>query len=324
MADIKERIRAMLRKAGEGNPSEEEREVALRMAHKLMMKHGFSEEDIGDPDRDPGKFQEEPYIKTTGEHDAWKGTLLCNIAEFWFVDAFAYQARFTENRFAAEWFLHGRRDRIDVFKMMFEFIVPQLEAAYTEALNNFGNIQERHARQYALETCKEMSMSPELVESMTEADLATFGLQRLQMMEVQGGDAVVRDIMDLCDIDSFNYAKKVRAYVRRCEIGRGRADSRADVWRHSFFIGAIAELRERLRVLMREEEEDLEDNAQALVLSEREALVQWQKEIGHETETRADNRAIDRQGVRAGVEAGANADLMPGKKLNIERKELNA
>lgn len=320
--DIKDKIRAMLRKAGEGNPSEAEREVALRMAHQLMLKHGLSESEIGNPDDDPGGFTQEPYFRTESESDHWKGTLLCNIAEFYFCDAYAMQPRWAADRFQAEWFLMGKEDHVEVFKMMFEFICPQIEAGFTKALAEFGNIQERHARTYCVETCKEMGMNQELIDSMTEADLAEFGRMRLEQITISNDP--VEDIMNLCEIDSFNYAKKVRAYIKRKEIGRGRPDLRLDVWRNSFFMGAVAEIRERIQAMNKQEVEDLGSSGMALVLNEKEALVRWQEDIGHETEQRSMNQKVDREGVHAGMEAGANADLMPGRKLNLARGELNA
>lgn len=325
---IKDRIRAILRKAGEGNPSEEEREVALRMAQRLMLKHGLTEDDIGDPNNDPGKFTSEPFFKTQTESEMWKGTLLCSIAEFYFCEGYAENPRYAADRNVANWFLLGKEEHIEIMKMMFEFIVPQLERKANEAQAAFGNIQERHARKYCVATCEEMQMPPEVIDGMSQDALAEMGRSRLELLSVAGND-VVEDIMELCEIESYNYAKKVRAYIKRKELGRALADSRLDVWRQSFFMGAIAEIRERLSLLMTEEVENVNDQGEgnagtALVRNEREAIKRYKEDIGLETEARPSRRQIDRNGLSQGIAAGAETDLMVGKKLNMERKELNA
>lgn len=320
--DIKDRIRAILRKAGDGNPSLEEREVALRMAQRLMLKHGLTEQDLG-PEQDHRGFTEEPFFTTTTEAEYWKGQLLCNIAEFYFCDAYAQG---NPDMWYANWYLMGREENIEICKMMFDFIVPQLEAAAVEAQVAFGNVWERHARAYCIATCKEMLMPDAVYESMSDDALGEFGRLRLESVVITEGEpeAAVRDIQELCEIESFNYAKKVQAYIKRKELGRGLAGARVDTWRRSFFIGAITEITERLKGLLIEETEEFGESGAALVLSERDALIRYQESIGHETEKRRSRTKLDRDGLDQGMDAGQSADLMLGKKLNMERKELNA
>lgn len=316
-----EKIKAILRKAGDGNPSEEERLVALRMAQRLMLKHGIDESELGDLHTDGRDILEEEFFRTSTEQDHWKGSLLCNIAEFYFCEAYAMQPPWAADRWQAKWYLMGRADHVTICKAMFEFIVPQVEAKFNEALVNYGNIQERHARTYAIETCKEMQMDESVVETMTDSNLAMMGKLRLESIELKMDP--IEDIMSLCEIESHNYAKKVRAYIRREQIGHAAATSRLDNWRRSFFYGAIAELRERIEDMTREEVEDLGQKGTALVVSEREALEVYKKETDFEVEKRPNEFRADPYGLGAGMRAGAETDLSQGRKITTPRKELN-
>lgn len=316
-----DKIRAILRKADEAdNPSAEERDVAIRMANKLLLKHGLTMSDVGDldpEDRSGRAFKQESGFSTEGDDDYWRGELLFRIAGVYFCKVYRASGY---GHGSYTWMMVGRADHIAMTRAMFEFVAPQVEHEFTVMVSRMTQ-QHRFARRYAIQAFK--------LDNPTEAlphddDLAEFGRARFErikiLMDVEGA---LKDIRALCGIDSIHYGKKVRAKVTRSEIAP-HDTTNLGVWRRSFYHAAGIKIQARLHELIREEVTDLGDVGTALVVNEKADLNRALNDMGLDLQGERNNRKQDAHGRRAGHEAGKRVDVSLGRKLtNVGTPQLN-
>ena len=104
---LAEKIRAILAKAEDENGSEEERDTAMRMAQRLLLKHGLTAADVG-PGANGGRDHQQDEYLTTERAQAWKGGLLRALAPVYFCRVLTKRAG-REGR-ALSWTIFDRRD----------------------------------------------------------------------------------------------------------------------------------------------------------------------------------------------------------------------
>jgi hypothetical protein len=315
-----DKIRAILRKADEGdNPSEHERDVAIRLANKLLLKHGLTMSDVGDldPEDKSGRmFEHASGLYTLGDDDYWRGELLFRIASVYFCKVYRGS---TNDHGAYHWMMVGRLDHIQMTRAMFEFVAPQVEREFTVMVSRMTQ-QHRFARRYAMQAFK---LDHPGEPYPHDDDLAEFGRARFERIKILSGvDGALKDIRALCGIDSVHYGKKVRAKVTRNEIAPHDTKN-LGVWRRSFFTAASTKIKNRLDELMREEAADIGETGTALVKDERADLQRALEDLDLGLTNNKNMRKGDRHGAQAGHEAGERADLSLGRKLATARPQLN-
>lgn len=323
---IVDKIRAILRKADESkNPSEEERDTALRLANRLLLKHGLSMADVGELDEDEGHtFEHGSAFDIDSAEDAWRGLLLHRIATVYFCKV--YRTNFGRGK--ARYMLVGRGDYVKTTMMMFEFLVPQIEAELNIALaallkTTSPNQQQqaRLARTYAQRAAIDAGMP----SGIDDEALAIVGQERLaRITREQDSDSALLDIMNLCGLSSMHYAKKARAFIKRGDIASGAVENLA-VWRRSFHDGAVNRIGKRLADLMREEVKDSGETGMALVRNEAADLDRFLDTLNLGLKTQRSARKIDHHGHAAGRAAGDRADINPGRKVKSPtRRQLGS
>lgn len=329
---IADKIRAILRKADESkNPSEAERETALRLANRLLLKHGLSMADLGDIDdsEDDGRTFGHDRLFEFDQEESWRGTLLYHIAKVYFCKVYYNQLGGGRRRAM----IVGRADYVATTLTMYEFIVPQIESEFNIALVKLTKTtsphqmqQARLARQYAtwavVEYQREHDDEHVSYRDLDDDDLAEFGRERFDTIaERDGMDAALRDVMTICGLTSMHYAKKARAFIRRGDIAAAGVENLA-VWRRSFYDAAAHRIGKRLAELMAEEASDM-DSGVALVKSEAADLDRFFDSLGVKLRSKQSQRQVDYHGNMAGRAAGDRADLNPNRKVRGgEKRQL--
>lgn len=315
-----ERIKALLRKADpERNDNEHERDMALRAANQLLLKHGLAMADLGDVDgsTQPGReFEHSAYFATEGSNDEWRGTLLHRLARIYFCTCYSESHRRTGTR---RLFLVGRGDYVAMCRTMYEFVAPQLERELdvellkiTRTTSPHQQSQARHAREYARMAAMANNEDP---TALSDDELAVEGQRRFAWIaEESGMDAALLDIVSACDV-SLNFAKKVRAFVKRGDIA-GEPIEDLGVWRRSFYDGAISRVAARLRELVNVEVKDMGEAGTSLVRNERADLDEFLDSLNLNLRSRTSNRRADWAGRSSGDAAGRRADLSVGRKVS--------
>lgn len=122
----------------------------------------------------------------------------------------------------------------------------------------------------------------------------------------------------------MNFAKKVRAFVKRGDIAGAGVENLA-VWRRSFFDAAVDRVASRLTALMRSDVNDLGDAGSALVKDERSDLDAFLASLDLGLTSRQSNRSVDAHGAGAGRAAGDRADVSGHRKVGgLGPRQLNA
>lgn len=322
-----DKIRAILRKADENtNASSAEREVAMHMANKLLLKHGLAMEDIGeiaDDDTSAGRMFERTREFETDSSDSWRGTLLHRLSRIYFCKAYYVTVWMGEDASSKQsgrrWILVGRKSNADTCRAMYEFIAPQIQreldvelASIVRTSSPHLQQQARHARTYAEQAAWVSTNHAAAVGECTDEELAEIGRQRLSG---KSGDQAVKDIQALCGIESFHYAKKVRAFIKRGDIARAPIADMG-VFRRSFLEAAVQRVASRVSKLMREDVNDLGDAGTALVKDEKADLNRFMDELGLRLSSHASNRQVDEEGLVAGDAAGRRADISGHSKVS--------
>lgn len=323
MTEITDKVRAILRKADEStNDSEEERDVAMRMAQRLLLKHGLTMadvKDISDADGIEGReFMREFTGVETEAEESWRGNLLHGIGEVYFCKV--YYHTIAGGRKHREWMIVGRADHVAMTKSMYEFVMPQLQYAFDRATSKMHTYQ-RDARKYALAACgvPEFLWTSEVTDT-TDEELAEIGRSHFELIrETQGGEAAIASIREVLRC-SYNYAKHIRVHIRKADIAPSVVAD-LGVWRRSWFDYATVQIRNRLRELRREEAANLSGGTD-LVVSEDKALERELDRLDLGLHRKKNNRKTDRQGAAAGVRAANEADLSGHSKLGGNRKLL--
>lgn len=333
-----DKIKAILRKADENaNASEEERDTAMRMANRLLLKHGMEMADLGDIE-DHGEMPGREWVHdragidvTHGDKDVWKSVLLHRMAPTYFCKSYRIPLG---KRDAYRLVLLGRSDHVAACKAMFDFVVPQLEAELNVALAKITRTssphqqqQARHARRYAEYAAIEYLRGNEEGSSLgdvSDDELARLGRERYEgIVEDASTEMALADIMAVCNV-SMNFAKKVRAFVKRGDIAGAQIENLA-VWRRSFFDGAIGRVATRLREAMRVEVKDLGEPGTALVKDENAALKEFMASLNLGLRSSTSNRSIDGAGHAAGDAAGKRADISGSRKVSgLGQRRLGA
>lgn len=318
-----DKIKSILRKADETkNPSEAERDTALRMANRLLLKHGLSMADLGDIDgeAESGRdFEHGGAFDIDSEADMWKSLLLHRIGKVYFCEV--YRTRYGRGR--VRMMMVGRSDYLATAKAMYEFIEPQVIAelnialaAMTKTDSPHQQQQARLARQYAIaaaiEYLREMEEGVAYTD-LEDEELAQMGKDRLEAIE--DADEALHDIMALCGLSSMHYAKKARAFIKRGAIASADVENLA-VWRRSFLDGAVGRIAKRLKQLMAEEVQHVGETGTALVKNEQADLEQFLDTLDLGLRKRRSSRQVDLNGLAAGREAGDRADLSVGRKVD--------
>lgn len=309
---LMEKIRAILRKAEESsNESPEERDTAMRMAQRLLLKHGLSMQDVGSLDEadDGREFERSSAALDLDLSEHWKGTLLYRISRVYFVQAY-YTSLSRKRR---TWSMVGRADHIAATKAMYEYVWPQIQLELNVATSKMG-LYQRIARRYALAVAGG--------DPGDDEALAEIGRKRLEAMTKVDASAGADDIARLCDLRSSQYAKNAMRFIRRGEIAPSDTTN-LKVWRNSFLDNAISRVASRLRELQNEEVEDLGDAGTALVRNERAELDNFLESLNLGLRSSHSSRQYDSAGALAGREAGDRADLSGHRKMSNNVKELN-
>lgn len=308
-----DKIRAILRKAEEStNEHEAERDTAMRMAQRLLLKHGLTMSDVGSLETDERAFEQEHNITDTDRASNWKGTLLNRIARVYFCQVYFIPVS-SKHR---TWTVLGRQDHVEATKMMFEFVWPQIQRELDVAQSKMG-LYQRIARRYCLALVEDPA-------EITDEELAEIGMERLANMEALGADYQAADVRDLLDLNSLQYAKNALRFIRRGEIAPADTDN-LKRWRNSFLDSAASRIGSRLRELRTEEVEDLGEPGMALVRNEKAALENYLESLDLGLRSSTSSRGYDGAGSSAGREAGDRADLSGHRKVaNGGRKELNS
>lgn len=328
-----ERVQAILRKADESkNDSEAERDVAISMANKMLLKHGLSMADVeaGDDDAGPTWLHEQSGIVTEGDLDRWKGTLLHRIASVYFCKAYFLDLSGGRRR----WMIVGKDANVATAKAMHEFIVPQLQGEHDLALAKITRTtsphqqqQARHARTYAEHAAIKFLRENEedtMLSDLSDDELATIGREHYEaLVEDAGKEAALTDIAIDLGV-SVNFAKKVRAFIKRGDIAGAQIENLA-VWRRSFYDFAISRVASRLRKIMRSDVADLGEAGSALVKNEDADLDRFLDQLNLGLRSRQSNRGVDSHGANAGTAAGERADLSGHRKVaGLGPRQLNA
>jgi hypothetical protein len=316
-----DKIRAILRKADETkNASEAEREVAMRAANRLLLKHGLTMQDVGsleEQDQRSYVHEHEGYLTTEGDSDAWRGLLLHRLAPIYFCKSYRLVIG-RRNRHV----LLGRQEHVDACKAMYEFVAPQLQREFDVAVSRMRP-EHRLARRYALLAAVALGMDPAAVKKMADDSLAEIGRTRLvAIREAESAEEALRDIMRMCELNSQGTARNVRAFINKGEIAPHLTDN-LGVWRRSFFDGAIGKVGGRLKQLMREEVKDLGEPGAALVKNEEASLKAFLDSLDLGLRSTTAHRSVDPHGRESGTAAGARADLSGHRKVGGNRQELN-
>lgn len=329
-AKVMEKIRAILRKAGEGNPSQEEREVAMAMANKMLMKHGLTLADVGDLDDEtiPGReFGQESTFTTEGDLEHWRGLLLRKIAKVYFCDV--YRVPYGDRK-RNGWVVYGRADYVRMTQTMYSFVEPQIERELNVALSKMTQCH-RYARRYAETIVEEIFAAAGAVDTSKyeiggdDSQLARLGKEHFEALRKEAGPAIaLMDIMERTGL-AKSYSEEVRAFIRREDIAPSFTEH-VGVWRRSWVDGAVARISARLRSMMREEVESHGTSGNALVRNERDALQRYYEEhLKDNLTSNYSERNYDPSGARAGDAAGKRADLSGHSKVGkITRKELGS
>lgn len=328
--DIVNKIRSILRKADESqNPSDAERDTAMRMANRLLLKHGLAMSDLGEAAEEERSWEHEGFFSTGGDSDAWKGDLLWRISSVYFCKYY----RINYGRGAGRHVLLGRVENVAACKAMYEFVAPQLQLEFNVAVSKMTQ-QHRFARRYAHALMSELLAFDReglFGEATRASDFDDDMLASIAYDYLEGGgfddgglDAKIEDIRFRCEIESFHYAKKVRSKIRAQEIAPSDTEN-LGVWRRSFFEAAAVRVKMRLHELMDAEVEELGDPGMALVRDETADLKRFVDSLDLGLRSGSSNRESDAAGMDAGREAGDRADLSGHRKVsNGGRKELNA
>lgn len=316
---VVEKIRAILRKADEErNPSEAERDVAIKAANHLLLKHGLSMQDVGDlEDKDERSFEHDSVFDSEGQ-ESWRGSLLHRIARVYFCKVYYISLGSKRRR----WMIVGRAEHVAATRAMHDFVAPQIEYEFTSLASRM-TLYHRFARRWALHAC---AMRGELVgELTTDGEIAAHGRELYEeISEREGRDAAVEAVRLVVGANSTQYAKNAQRFIRKCEIAPSDTDH-LGVYRRSFYEGAVAKVANRLRELMKEEEVALGDPGTALVKSELQDLERAMDEMDLRLgRPSASQRQHDAAGANAGNAAGARADLTGHRKLGGSRKQLNS
>lgn len=323
---IVDRIRAILRKADESsNDSEAERDTAMRMAQKLLLKHGISMGDVGEINDEAEtpegrRFGDNSTLETDGFQDNWRGTLLSQIAAVYFCKGYFYDQGHGRKR----WYVIGRADHVGAALAMFGFVAPQLDRVFNVELSKMG-LYQRLARKYALIVGGVPRDMIELPIEQSDAEIAEIGAEHFEAIRYAGGPEAALDDVQRVLGTSRNYAKHVRVHIRKHDVAPA-VTSNLGRWRESWFSFAIMTIARRLQEILREEAEGLGNAGTDLVVNERQALTKYMEDIGLDLKkNKGKDRELDPAGAASGRQAGEDADLSPGRKIEDgAREELTA
>lgn len=315
-----EKIKAILRKADETrNPSEAEREEAMRAANRLLLKHGLSMQDLGDIEDDasiPGREHEHTSaFSTEGDQDYWRGELLYRIAPIYFCHVYR---GWHPRKSHYHWMILGRGDYVSALRTMFDYIAPQIEGEFATAMSKMTQ-HRRYARRYALHAARGMD-----IDETDNDQLATIGAEHWhRVVDDIGLDAALREIQVLIGCNRLN-AERTRNKIVKGDIAPASPEN-LGVWRRSFFYAANLRIKNRLWTMMREEVEDMGEPGMALVKNEKDDLDRYIDSLNLGLTTNRSARERDEDGMAHGRDAADRADLSPHNKVRATaRRELNA
>lgn len=314
---IKERIRAILRKAEDAKGAgDAERDTAMRMAQRLLLKHGLEMQDVGPAEDDGRSFEHEGFISTEGRDEQWKGVLLHRLAPTYFCKVYKLNlGRKAHHR----WVIIGRKDNTDALRQMYGFIWPQIEGAFTVEVSRMG-LYWRHARRYAIGAASYADPAAD-PESLSDAELAELGEDRLDRFTQDPDLDEIEDVVRLCRLSSRGYAKNVLPRIRKREIAPSLS-SNLGVWRRSFLDAAVGRVAARVAELHREEVQDLGTPGTELVTSEALDLSRFLESLDLGLRRTRSSRQVDGAGRQSGRAAGDRADISGHRKVSGNRKVL--
>jgi len=334
MSDSKtlDKIRAILRKASDSNPSEAEREVAMELANRLLIRHGLSMEDVGDLEdgNSAGRtFQKPERVFTTeSEFETWKGHLLHRLGSVYFCKVYRTSIANHNNR----WYIVGRQDYVQMVQTMYDFVMPQIEAELVDALSRMTQ-NHRYARVYASQSVMEsygFDAASEMLTEMTDDELAAFGKQTFEKKRTfDGPEDAVLDIMAKTGL-AKSYSEEVRAFIRKEKIAPVFTEN-VGVWRRSFVDSATSKVASRLRKMVRDEvdrqqtEQVDHEPGTDLIKNEKAALDAFMDTLDLGLTTSSSERKSEYSGHLAGAAAGERADLSGHNKVgSVGPKELGS
>ena len=323
MTEITDKIRAMLRKADEShNDSEEERDTAMRMAQRLLLKHGLTMADVGniaDADGIEGRaFEHDSVLNIEDSLDHWCGNLMHAIGDVYFCKVYyTHYGRGGPRR----WYVVGRADHVEATLAMFDFVEPQLQFAFDRSASKMHAYQ-RDARKYALSAAGVPKEDWATTIADDDGQLAAIGHNHFdELRDTLGADFALLSIRQVLGC-SENYAKHIRAHIRKEDIAPTITDN-LGVWRRSWFDAAISRVKKRLKALREEEAANLSGGTD-LVVSEQAALDAALDRLDLGLHKNRSQRQTDLAGAMDGDRAGKSADLSGHQKLGGNRTALGA
>jgi hypothetical protein len=331
-----DKIKAILRKADETrNPSEAEREEAMRAANRLLLKHGLDMQDLGDIEDDttiPGREHEHTSaFATEGDQDYWRGELLYRLAKIYFCHVYR---GWHPHKSHYHWMILGRGDYVQALRTMHEYVAPQIEREFSVATSKMTQ-HRRYARRWALhaatvtgltdvENYVEETTGGRVSVEITNEDLARLGREYWEVtVNDIGLDAALTQIQVLIGCNRLN-AERTRAKIIKDDIAPASPEN-LGVWRRSFFYAANLRIATRLRNMMHEDVKEMGEPGVALVKNEKEDLDRFIDSLDLGLSNSSSSRERDAEGMALGREAGDRADLSPHNKVKAtNRRTLNA
>lgn len=309
---IIDRVKKLLRKAdADANPSEAERDAAMNMAQRLLMKHGLTMGDVGALDEDAHDREfihggEEATINAT---DPWESTLAHNIAQYFFVHTYRVRwGKGPDGKARITIVIMGRREHVAIFTEVFAYVRDQIRGAGAIEIAARSGIPQQ-ARLY---------VRRRWVDSGRRLDEFDENLDYAIELAVEELDATDkderRDLIMAVNECSFHFSKKVESHVRRGKVAPEWVEH-LGVWRNSFYDGAITRLAARIRESQQDAVKDAGEPGVALVTTEREQLRDFVNGLDLGLTSNTSKRRSDLSGRAAGQAAANAADIGGARKV---------
>jgi len=131
-APILERIRKLLALADSPNPHEAE--AAMRMAHRLMLRHNLEQPEPEDPaGSDDSDYSFRHIGRATGRVSEWESLLASLLGEFFFVQPIWVSVyRVSDHKRVSTLEITGRKENLGMAEYVHGFLVHAAEAAWRE------------------------------------------------------------------------------------------------------------------------------------------------------------------------------------------------
>lgn len=210
----------------------------------------------------------------------------------------------------------GRPENIAYARTVYAFVHPQVEADLARALKARDK-RAQYARLYGvMRVYVDEGQNPG--ESIPQEKIRQAGIDAAE--ELKTRDALCADIAALCGITQ-TYATDVSPFVKRGEIAP-EIVSNMGPWRRSYVRSCCATVKLRLLESQRRFVEEHGETAQALVVQEDKAVLDFLDTLG--LESRGTSTSLNKSGWNAGADAGRNVTIQGGTSLSSQRRQIGA